>query len=347
MDDLTRGGAYEVVDGPGEARTVREFVALLRRRKEASGLTYRQLELRAARNGDVLARSTLAGALSREALPKADLLSAFVRACGVSEEEAAEWEAARARLATNGADTDAGARPEAGVGGAGLHGDPDGADGGGVPVRAEGAGGSLRRGGKRLVRARRRGPLLLVGAVLAAALVVTAVLASRDDDTTGKAGVPVGAVTVRPLEGPDLCLTDGMDRQERYDSLIAVFRPCAEASPPVTELRATADGRHRVRWYHPDHGAGCLVAREDGPPKGFLEPFDNCREGSPLRLKHVRGTSSTYVLEVTGARCVTAGARGERPVDGIEAVVRACDGSAGQRFVIRRISTGTATSTAG
>jgi hypothetical protein len=79
---------------------VAEFVELMRRCKEASGSTYRQLEIRAAKNGDVLARSTLAGALSRAALPKADLLAAFVRACGVSEAEVAEWVAARQRLLT-------------------------------------------------------------------------------------------------------------------------------------------------------------------------------------------------------------------------------------------------------
>ncbi|MFI0238730.1 XRE family transcriptional regulator [Streptomyces sp. NPDC016845] len=353
MDDLTRGGGtHGVVGGPGGIRTVREFVALLRHRKEASGLTYRQLELRAAKNGDVLARSTLAGALSREALPKADLLTAFVRACGVGEEEVTEWEAARERLAAGGepgagADTvnaeDAGAAAVAGP-------DPeadDGRTGAGGP-RGATSGGQLRRGGKRLVRARRRALLLVGGVVVCAALLIVAVQAVKDDDGgQGGADVPAGAVTVRPVEGPDLCLSDGKDRAGRYDSLVAVFRSCANASPPVTELRATDDGRYRVHWYHPEHGPGCLVVRREGPPKGFLEPFDECGQGSPLRVERVRDTTSTYVLEVTDAQCVTAGAQGERPVTGVEAVVRPCDGSAGQRFVIRRTTAGAATPTAG
>lgn len=341
MDDLTRGGGtHEVVGGPGEVRTVREFVALLRHRKEASGLTYRQLELRAAKNGDVLARSTLAGALAREALPKADLLTAFVRACGVSEEEVTQWEAARERLAAGveaGADGDlahaagSGAAPPAPRGPA--------TDG----PRAATPGGQLRRGGKWLVRARRRVPLLVGGVVVCAALLIVAVQALRDDGGRSAADVPAGAVTVRPVEGPDLCLSDGKDREGRYDSLVAVFRACATASPPVTELRATDDGRYRVHWYHPEHGPGCLVVRREGPPKGFLEPFDDCRQGSPLRVERVPDTTSTYVLKVTDEQCVTAGARKEQPVAGVEAVVGPCDGSTGQRFVIRRTTAGAAT----
>ncbi|MFE2671379.1 helix-turn-helix domain-containing protein [Streptomyces mirabilis] len=56
----------------------------MRRLKERSGLTYRELEVKAARNGDMLARSTLADVLGRTNLPRPDVLAAFVRACGVS-----------------------------------------------------------------------------------------------------------------------------------------------------------------------------------------------------------------------------------------------------------------------
>ncbi|MGJ3559792.1 helix-turn-helix domain-containing protein [Streptomyces sp. INA 01156] len=83
---------------PGEARTPAEYVGLLRRLKEHSGLTYRQLEERAAERGDVLARSTLADVLRRDALPRAELVAALVRACGPGE-DVAEWLAARERLA--------------------------------------------------------------------------------------------------------------------------------------------------------------------------------------------------------------------------------------------------------
>ncbi|MEU5781206.1 tetratricopeptide repeat protein [Micromonospora lupini] len=75
-----------------------EFVTLLRRLKEDSGYTYRQLEMRAARRGDVLARSTIADTLRRDSLPRADTLIAFVRACAPAQDVRA-WLAARNRLA--------------------------------------------------------------------------------------------------------------------------------------------------------------------------------------------------------------------------------------------------------
>ncbi|MEU4212770.1 peptidoglycan-binding domain-containing protein [Streptomyces sp. NPDC026206] len=84
---------------PQEAQDAASFVALMRRLKEQSGLTYRQLEERAAGRGEVLARSTLADALRREALPRAEVLSAFVRACA-DDHEVGPWLEARDRIAT-------------------------------------------------------------------------------------------------------------------------------------------------------------------------------------------------------------------------------------------------------
>ncbi|MFH8597274.1 hypothetical protein [Streptomyces rimosus] len=52
---------------PAAARDVTEFLAMLRDLKERRGLTYRQLEQRAAEQGEVLARSTLGGCPGRPA----------------------------------------------------------------------------------------------------------------------------------------------------------------------------------------------------------------------------------------------------------------------------------------
>ncbi|MFI1252763.1 DUF2690 domain-containing protein [Streptomyces netropsis] len=82
---------------PHEARDAAEFVALLRQLKARSGLTFRQLEERAAARGDVLARSTLADALRHDALPRAETLTAFLRACG-EEGNVGAWLEARERL---------------------------------------------------------------------------------------------------------------------------------------------------------------------------------------------------------------------------------------------------------
>ncbi|WP_419997563.1 helix-turn-helix domain-containing protein [Streptomyces boninensis] len=76
-----------------------EFLAQLRRLKTWSGLSYRQLERAASAAGDWLPSSTTASMLSRETLPRAALLRAYVRACGLSEEAAESWLAARSRAA--------------------------------------------------------------------------------------------------------------------------------------------------------------------------------------------------------------------------------------------------------
>ncbi|MFD7237593.1 hypothetical protein ACFWAT_20070 [Streptomyces syringium] len=89
----SRGNAH-----PGRARDAAGYVELMRRLKDRSGLTYRQIEEAAAESGEVLARSTLAGALARSALPRPELVAAFVRACGDGDRVQA-WLQARDRIA--------------------------------------------------------------------------------------------------------------------------------------------------------------------------------------------------------------------------------------------------------
>lgn len=85
---------------PGDARSRAEYVLLLRRRREATGLSYRQLERRARQDGGSLPPSTAATMLHRSTLPGAELVATYVRACGGDEAEVATWLAARARLAS-------------------------------------------------------------------------------------------------------------------------------------------------------------------------------------------------------------------------------------------------------
>ncbi|WP_182876236.1 tetratricopeptide repeat protein [Microbispora sp. H10670] len=91
-----------VTGDPRQAGSAAEFVALLRQLKERSGFTYRQLEERAARRGEVLARSTVADTLRRQALPRTETLVAFLHACAPAE-EVAIWLEARSRLARQAA----------------------------------------------------------------------------------------------------------------------------------------------------------------------------------------------------------------------------------------------------
>jgi hypothetical protein len=67
---------------PQEVMDASELVALLRQLKDQSGLSYRQLEERAAELGEVLPRSTLADMLRGKTPPRPELLAAFVRGCG-------------------------------------------------------------------------------------------------------------------------------------------------------------------------------------------------------------------------------------------------------------------------
>ncbi|MFI7135143.1 tetratricopeptide repeat protein [Nonomuraea sp. NPDC050153] len=95
-------GMTAATDDPRRARDVADFVALLRRLKQRSGCTYRELEERAASRGEVLARSTIADTLRRQALPRAETLVAFLRACA-PEQDVEAWTEARDRLARQAA----------------------------------------------------------------------------------------------------------------------------------------------------------------------------------------------------------------------------------------------------
>jgi hypothetical protein len=302
---------------PEDACDAAEFVAMMRALKEGSGLTYRDLEARATVRGDVLARSTLANALARDGLPRADLVAAFVRACE-GDERLPEWLAARDRIAAS-------ARP--------------------APVVPRPAGTGLAR--RLTPRVWRRVPrawrLPLVVVVTVAGLVpvvLTAWELSAPDAARGTAAapsMPPGPVRIRPVRSPALCLTDGHTRDGRYRSEVAVHRPCTEAEPPVTDLVPAGDGTYRVRWRHPAHGDGCLFALTAEVTRGLLEPRNDCTSATRFRIRRAdadraRGAAPAYVLTLDAHRCVGAADPAAGP--GTEATVQTCDGSAAQRYLI-------------
>ncbi|MBV7698870.1 XRE family transcriptional regulator [Streptomyces sp. TRM70350] len=315
---------------PEQARDATEFVALLRQVKESCGFTYRELEQRAAARGDVLARSTLANALARDALPRAELVAAFVRACGAEGGEGAqvekrveEWLAARERIAA------CKAVPVSRV-------EPSG--------EREEAQGVPQRGRSRVATA--------VATIAALALVGVATWAlsatgsGTDEQQTGRdterqsdantaAGIPDGPVRLRPVQSPALCLTDGFVRDGRYKSHVAVHRACSQATPPVTDLVPAGNETYHVRWRHPEHGEGCLKARTSGAARGLLEPWEMCAAATRFRIQRAPsgdGDPRAYVLRLDTGQCVAA-ARAT-PDEGTEATFRPCDGSRGQQYVI-------------
>lgn len=302
-----RGGS-----GPQQASDAAEFIAAMRELKERAGLTYRQLEERATEHGEVLPRSTLADVLRGRTLPRPELLAAFVRACGDGE-RAAQWLAARDSLARGGT--------------------------------AQGRSADSKRGVR--LGARVFGVPVLPASVALVALLAAAVWAlvpSRDDGGSKGAGggglaaadarppLPQGRVQIRPALADGLCLTDG--HSSRYQSLVAVQRPCDEVAPQETTLVPLGGNTFRIRWYHPDHGPGCLKALAGGPGSGLLEPWDDCGKTTPFRIAPAGPDGSRrYSLRIDGRGCVAI--RDADTSEGAEAVVEPCRPKDSQVFVIR------------
>ncbi|MEU9982118.1 helix-turn-helix transcriptional regulator [Streptomyces sp. NPDC050856] len=302
---------------PQRAQDAAEFVSLMRQLKERSGLTYRQLEERAAVRGDVLPRSTLANVLAGRTPPRPELLAAFVRACGDGHRLEA-WLAAWADIGAS--KTVSTAEPE--------------------PVR---------RPPLRGLIARR--PVAVAAGVMLALLLTGAgvrLLAAPGGEpaVSGAAGgnagpalpavsldLPEGWVRIRPVSAPELCLTDGRVRDRRYTPLVAVQRPCDQVAPQDTLLEPVGGDSYRIQWHHPDYGKGCLKVLTQGSGAGLLEPMDDCAQGSRFHIEPSGPPGNgTYVFRVDGQGCMGIVDSGTR--EGTEAVMDRCVGRDGQVFVI-------------
>ncbi|WP_237522317.1 XRE family transcriptional regulator [Streptomyces sp. SID1328] len=293
--------------------------------KERSGLTYRELEEQAARNGDVLARSTLADILRRTSLPRPDLLAAFVRACGDGQRVGA-WLDARDRIAADVVAVSATAQSP-------------------MPEADTMAQTQLQTGestGPQPHRTKRR--TFALAAALMVPLVALAAweLLPGSSDAPGAAAVPTAArtpadgwVTIRPARTPDLCLTDGRDRDGTYNSAVAVQLPCVQAAVPRTYLEPVGEGLYRIQWHHPQMGKGCLTVMGDDQIKGMLEPREDCTQGTLFRLEPtVAHSARVFRLRPAHSnRCV--GIVGNDTTEGAEAIEEPCTGEADQRFLIR------------
>ncbi|WP_158630350.1 ATP-binding protein [Glycomyces terrestris] len=83
---------------PASAASAPQLVALLRELRAASGLSIREVSRRARDRGDWLPTSTLAAVLNRDAVPRAEVVAALVRACGGDEAAVETWLAQCARI---------------------------------------------------------------------------------------------------------------------------------------------------------------------------------------------------------------------------------------------------------
>ncbi|MEV0637374.1 XRE family transcriptional regulator [Streptomyces sp. NPDC050619] len=310
MGSLGELPPYEDVS-PHEVRDAAGFIASMQRLKERSGLTYRELEERAARSGDVLARSTLADVLRRTSLPRPEVLAAFVRACGDGE-RVDVWLATRDRLA-------AAARTTAAP----------------VPARDVDTDAQPRTEAATIAPPRRPRAATVAGAttlvVPMLALVGWGLLSADSAEPTTPASPADGWVTIRPARTPDLCLTDGRTRDGSYDSAVAVQLPCAEAPVPRTYLEPVGEGLYRIQWHHPEMGKGCLTVMGADQIKGMLEPRQNCAQGTLFRLEPTAGTFR--LRPATSSGCI--GIAGDDTTTGAEAIEERCSGAADQRFLVR------------
>lgn len=328
---------------------------MLRDLKERRGLTYRQLEQRAAEQGEVLARSTLADVLGGRRLPRPEVLAVFVRACG-EEERLTAWLEARENVAARARNT------------VGPAGEP-------ATATTEVVVGEQATASRLVGRRIRRTPLLLATAVALAAVGVTAwALASKGspadsasgtpgkhETTTGaptpdqrqsgrggdaatgaKAGVqraaPAGWIRIRPAAAPALCVTEGPAQEGRYSGVVAVQRPCGDVAPQRTKLEPAGAHTYRIAWVHPDpaRGKGCLKALSGGPADGLLEPRNACGDASSFRVEReasgTGGEHGRYVFRADGQRCL--GVRDSRTAAGAEVMLQRCTGSTAQKFLI-------------
>ncbi|MCG5434556.1 helix-turn-helix domain-containing protein [Micromonospora foliorum] len=340
---------------PDDASDPAGFVEMLRQLKDRSGLTYRQLEQRAASAGDVLARSTAADILRRSTLPRPEVVAAFVRACG-AEDQVETWLRARHRIAVNAyAPTSPVSDQPA---------DGSTADGSAVDAAAE-----ERAAPARARWFARRAPLafLVVGVLLAAVGVVAWIQRPDDVPPTGQRGGPTPAVSgvpsasaspdddaspeadasptigpdarlsrIHPARNPQLCLTEGRERTRQYPHEVAVQRPCVDATPPDTYLEPAAGGLYFIKWSHPVHGPGCLTIRSEDPGRNLLEPFTKCSDSNPSQLFRFEPTvpaPTSYRIRPSGTDlCV--GLRDDDTEVSAEALVEPCTNGADQVFLV-------------
>ncbi|NUR70393.1 MAG: XRE family transcriptional regulator [Hamadaea sp.] len=271
---------------PASANSAAQFVDLLRRVRVASELSYRQIAQRARAQGVALPISTLATALNRDTMPRQEVVTAMLLACGCSREELAVWLAARRRIVTSTPSTaDETESPET---------SPDTPD---APVA-----GRWNR-----LPLNRVSIWALVAAIVVAGAGVTWWATDRAPEKP--AAVPTDSnatVRVRPLTGPG-CLS------EHTGSTGYLFiEPCEQAFPTL-KVESVAGGAVRFRTSHPEFGEGCMgvdpVADDDRPSDGYCtdvkhQLFTLSEAGGGHLLRNVELGQCLAVRPEAGARAV-------------------------------------------
>ncbi|MEU6984977.1 helix-turn-helix domain-containing protein [Streptomyces sp. NPDC046324] len=285
---------------PHGATDAASFIARLQALKDWSGLTYRELSARAEALGDVLPRSTVANMLARSTVPREELLTSFVRACGVSPGELEDWQTVRKEIAVRG--VYAGGSEEPGIAwpadttqAPGSVADLSPPDPGLDPDLGPGPHSRIRRTLVALVA--------VTGLVLAAVSVVAALVHDRGGDgpkavAAALTAPAAGDVRIRVI-GSGLCLNER--RGGRSGQIHQ--RECEGADVPLYSLKDLGSGQWRIVSDHPDHGPGC-----SGIPSGGRIPdaaFEDSECGDPSRVETFR--LEPFGTPVAGYRIVPSG----------------------------------------
>lgn len=277
----------------------------MRAMKDLSGLTYRQLAVRAEERGDVLPASTLAGTLSRGSLPRSEVVEAFVRACGGSPQDVERWLGARRDLTRGDPHTTA---PEDTT----VVGDTDASRAhkrDPLPEEGKGTGPRWSAPGRLI-----GGASLALLAVVGGSLAVT----SLTGDETAPAHVTSAAspsTTPRPaLSGPQpgvyrirsatssLCLSE-----REGESGGRVYQATCAKAVPVYSVEPVEDGAYRIRSLHPVFGYGCLGVTGGSTRAGAQLMDDYCgHRGSAERFQlHPAGRARYRLVPAHTGACAS------------------------------------------
>jgi hypothetical protein len=319
---------------PREATGAAEFVAAMRTLRARTDLSYRVLERRAAKAGTPLPSSTISGALSRDTLPRADLLAAFIRACGADDETVERWLAVRADLAASGQ------APE-----------PEPAA---EPIAPEILPEEPARKRPRLLW-----PAIGVAAVLvlvAGALIVfngpppeqpvaapsssspapSAPTTAPDAANAGLGTPPTGRSRVR-LAHTGLCVGEGPEKFVQEERIVLGQQDCATASPPMSV--EAVEGGYRLLLHNPEQGEGCVTVDYGGTAASTLLAGDHCEPGRPDQrfvFEPVTAPAKGFLLKsAAGAKWCVGVYKASSEV-GVQLIQDPCDGTAAQVFLVER-----------
>ncbi|MFI9507793.1 RICIN domain-containing protein [Nocardia sp. NPDC052566] len=310
---------------PERTDTPAEYVAALRALKTWSGLAYRQLQGKAAARGNPLPSSTIATTLGRATLPREAFVTAFTRACGLDDNQVRQWLDSRRRIAMGTTATPVTEPQDSFV------------------ERVE----ELRRPPARWPQFLYL--LMAVAVGVAGTLGVQALLSRPDravtlatvDPVPGLAISSVGSwAWIQPVRTPELCLSDGVDRTQRYPTAVAVQRPCDQASPPRVYLEPLGKATVQIQWHHPTFGIGCLTVLTDGPARDLLEPRHACADDNPAQRFRVEPTGPPaaahfHLRPALTDNCLSLRDQDTAPLT--EIIQAPCSGARDQEFLITLI----------